>query len=287
MLSGVSSAISFVDPNKTAPYVHQYSFDLQRELGGNLSGSVAYIGSTGRRLTTAGNVNINQLDPKYLRPELVTAMTQNVANPFFGNPNAGSFSTRATLPRNQLLRPFPQFDTINMSESNHGKSQYHAGVIQVKKRMTWWGGSFSYTYSRLWDNQFGQGNYYTSAPGLLNNYTFIEGSRLLQSRRGIRAQPARFAAQGVDDADLPAAVRRGPPVLQRAAGRQRDPRQLDDLGGDPDAERLPDRRQPEHQHQQLHARRQPASEHRRRARTSWSAAASPIACATIRRTTST
>ena len=176
MLSGVSSAISFVDPDKSAPYVHQYSFDLQRELGGNLSGSVAYIGSTGRRLTTAGNVNINQLDPKYLRPDLVTAMTQNVANPFFGNPNAGSFSTRATLPRNQLLRPFPQFDTINMSESNHGKSQYHAGVLQVKKRMTWWGGSFSYTYSRLWDNQFGQGNYYTSAPGLLNNYTFIEGS---------------------------------------------------------------------------------------------------------------
>jgi hypothetical protein len=176
MLSGVSSAIAFVDPNKTAPYVHQYSFDLQRELRGNLSGSVAYIGSTGRRLTTAGNVNINQLDPKYLRPELVTQMTQNVPNPFFGNPNAGSFSTRATLPRNQLLRPFPQFDTVNMSESNHGKSQYHAGVIQVRKRMTWWSGSFSYTYSRLWDNQFGQGNYYTSAPGLLNNYTFIEGT---------------------------------------------------------------------------------------------------------------
>ncbi len=109
----------FVRRSRTsrAPYVHQYSFDLQRELGGNLSGSVAYIGSTGRRLTTAGNVNINQLDPKYLRPELVTAMTQNVANPFFGNPNAGSFATRATLPRNQLLRPFPQFDTINMSES--------------------------------------------------------------------------------------------------------------------------------------------------------------------------
>jgi hypothetical protein len=176
MLSGVSSSIAFVDPNKTAPYVHQYSFDIQRELRGNLSGSLAYIGSTGRRLTTAGSVNINQLDPKYLRPELVTAMTQNVANPFFGNPNAGSFATRTTLPRNQLLRPFPQFDSVTMNESNHGKSQYHAAVIQIRKRMTWWSGSFSYTLSRLTDNQFGQGNYYTSAPGLLNNYTFIEGS---------------------------------------------------------------------------------------------------------------
>ncbi len=176
MLSGVSSAISFVDPNKTAPRVQQYSFDVQRELRGNLNLTVAYIGSTGSRLTTAGNVNINQLDPKYLRPDLVTAMTQNVPNPFFGNPNAGSFATRATLPRNQLLRPFPQFDTVNMAESNWGKSQYHAGVIQVRKRMTWWSTSASYTYSRLWDNQFGQGNYYTSAPGLLNHYTFIAGT---------------------------------------------------------------------------------------------------------------
>jgi trimeric autotransporter adhesin len=175
LASGISSTISFVDPNKTSPYVHQYSFDIQRELVGNLSASVAYIGSSGRRLTVAGNVNINQLDPKYLRPELVGQMTQNVPNPFFGNPLAGSYATRATLPRNQLLRPFPQFETVNQAETNLGKSQYHAGVIQIRKRMTWWSGSFSYTYSRLKDNQFGQGNYYTSAPGLLNHYTFIEG----------------------------------------------------------------------------------------------------------------
>ncbi len=174
LLSGASSDISFVDPNKTAPYVHQYSIDVQRELRGNLSGSIAYIGSTGRRLTTAGNVNINQVDPKYL--PLGAALTQTVPNPFFGNPNAGTFATRPTIERNQLLRPFPQFLNVNQQETNLGKSQYHAGVIQVRKRMTWWSGSFSYTYSRLWDNQFGQGNYYTSAPGLLNNYSFIEGS---------------------------------------------------------------------------------------------------------------
>ena len=174
LLSGVSSDVSFVDPNKTAPYVHQYSMDLQRELIGNLSGSVAYIGSTGRRLTTAGNVNINQVDPKYL--PLGTALTQTVPNPFFGVPGTGTFGTRATIERNQLLRPYPQFLNVNQQETNLGKSQYHAGVIQIRKRMTWWSGSFSYTYSNLKDNQFGQGNYYTSAPGLLNHYTFIEGS---------------------------------------------------------------------------------------------------------------
>ena len=84
LLSGISSDISFVDPNKTAPYVHQYSIDVQRELVGNLSGSVAYIGSTGRRLTTAGNVNINQVDPKYL--PLGSALTQTVPNPVLRQP---------------------------------------------------------------------------------------------------------------------------------------------------------------------------------------------------------
>jgi hypothetical protein len=174
LLSGTSADISFVDPNKTAPYVHQYSIDMQRELLSNLSATVAYIGSTGRRLTTAGNVNINQVDPKYL--PLGAALTQTVPNPFFGNPNAGTFASRATIERNQLLRPYPQFLNVNQTETNLGKSQYHAGVISLRKRMTWWSGSFSYTYSRLSDNQFGQGNYYTSAPGLLNAYTFIEGS---------------------------------------------------------------------------------------------------------------
>lgn len=174
LLSGVSSDISFVDPNKTAPYVHQYSIDVQRELVGNLSGSVAYIGATGRRLTVNGNININQVDSKYL--PLGNALTQTVPNPFFGNPNAGTLASRATIERNQLLRPFPQFLNVNQAETNLGKSQYHAGVIQIRKRMTWWSGSFSYTFSRLWDNQFGQGNYYTSAPGLLNAYTFIEDS---------------------------------------------------------------------------------------------------------------
>ena len=174
LLSGVSSDISFVDPNKTAPYVHQYSVDMQRELVGNLSATVAYIGSTGRRLTVQGNVNINQVDPKYIG--LGSALTQTVPNPFFGNPNAGTFASRATIERNQLLRPYPQFLNVNQAETNLGKSQYHAGVISLRKRMTWWGGGFSYTYSRLTDNQFGQGNYYTSAPGLLNHYSFIDGS---------------------------------------------------------------------------------------------------------------
>jgi hypothetical protein len=62
-------------------------------------------------------------------------------------------------------------------QSTGARSQYHAAIVQLRKRTVgWWGGNFSYTFSRLTDNQFGQGNYYSSSPGLQNNYTVIPDS---------------------------------------------------------------------------------------------------------------
>lgn len=179
MLTGASSSLTFVDPDRDAPRVHQYSVDMQRQLPGDMSVGVTYMGATGRNLTWGGTatgaVNINQVDPRYL--PLAGQLTQLMPNPFFGNPDAGAYASRATLQRNQLLRPFPQYGDINMIYSTLAKSQYHAGVISLNKRATgWWGGRVSYTYSRLYDNQFAQGNYYSGAPGILNNYTAVPWS---------------------------------------------------------------------------------------------------------------
>jgi len=71
-----------------------------------------------------------------------------------------------------------------MTESSGARSVYNAAVFQLRKRVTassWWGGNFSYTYSRLSDNQigqFGSGNYlaFAAAPGILDNYSYIPGS---------------------------------------------------------------------------------------------------------------
>jgi hypothetical protein len=180
LLTGVGGDVYFVDPNKGAPRVQQYSADLQRELPGNVSISVGYTGLTGSNMSWGGSgnalININQLDPKYQSlPADYT--TQSVANPFFGVAAAGPYSTQATLPRGQLMRPFPEFANVYMQQSTGAHSQYHAGIFQLRKRVVGlWGGSISYTLSRLNDNQFGESNYYSSAPGLQNNYTVIPGS---------------------------------------------------------------------------------------------------------------
>jgi hypothetical protein len=164
-LAGVGGSIDFIDQNKKAPYVHQYSVDINRELPGNMAIGFEYTGATGRDLGLGGSndgiININQVDPQYL--SLGTALTENVANPFFGLPAGQGFNvTSPTIQRRQLLRPFPQFGDILMRQSTLGRNQYHAGIIKFEKRLSnGWGGRVNYTYSRLEDNQFGESNFFS------------------------------------------------------------------------------------------------------------------------------
>ena len=179
-LTGIDTTISYVDQNRTAPRVQQFSVDLQRELPHSQAITLSYIGARGDHLPLGGSndtpVNINQLDPKY--QSLTTAqLAAQLPNPFFGNPNVPlSLSAPTTLSRQRLLRPFPQFSNINDRQVSEGINRYNAAVIEWTKRVTnGWGGRISYTYSVLKDNQVGETNFYSSNPvGLpLNNYNYI------------------------------------------------------------------------------------------------------------------
>jgi hypothetical protein len=177
ILGGVGTSIAFVDQNRTAPRVQQYSADFQRELAQDMSLTVSYVGARGDHLPLGGTVdsviNINQLDPKYLALSSAV-LAQQVPNPFFGNPLAGPFGNSPTLARQQLLRPYPQFGNINMLQVSEGVNRYNAAVVELVKRVTHgWGGRFSYTYSVLKDNQFGESNFYsTRNASAMNNYNY-------------------------------------------------------------------------------------------------------------------
>ena len=175
LLTGVGGSISFIDQDKGAPIVHQYSVDVQRELAGEMAVTIGYQGATGRDLGFAGTnnvgLNINQIDPELARQMFpapgggwnAAALRQSVRNPFFGIPEAGELGTRETVPLGQLLRPFPQFGDVTMFErTDGGKRQYHAVTLELEKRLgrRWWGGRYSYTWSRLEDNQFGEDSAY-------------------------------------------------------------------------------------------------------------------------------
>jgi trimeric autotransporter adhesin len=179
-LTNLDSNISYVDQNRTAPRVHQFSVDLQRELPRNIGLTVGYMGSRSNHIGLGGSndigVNINQLDPKYLALGSA-ALDAQLPNPFLNNPNVPrSLSTPATLSRARLLRPFPQYGQVNARQVTEGLSRYHAGVVEITKRMSrGFGGRFSYTYSQLKDNQVGESNFYAAiSPGIpVNNYNYV------------------------------------------------------------------------------------------------------------------
>ena len=182
LLTGVGGTVDFIDQTKGAPKVHQYSVDIQRELGNSMAITVGYTGATGRDIGFAGTnnvaLNINQINPCNLPAALggctswdAAALRESIPNPFFGIEGAGEFATRATVQRGQLLRPFPQFGDVLMRERTEGgRRQYHAVTFELDKRMTdWWGGDFNYTWSRTEDNQFGESSTFQTQTRLPQN----------------------------------------------------------------------------------------------------------------------
>ncbi len=174
-LTGVGGQIEFVDQTKGAPWIQQYSADIERQIGEGMTVGVEYVGATGRALGLGGSndgvLNINQLDPSYLA--LGSQLLDAVPNPFFGLPAGQGFAvTSPTVQRRQLLRPFPQYGDILMRQSTLGRNQYHAIVGKLERRMTnGWGGRLAYTFSRLRDNQFGETNFMQpNSPEALNAY---------------------------------------------------------------------------------------------------------------------
>jgi hypothetical protein len=191
-LAGVGGQIEFIDQDKKAPWVQQYSIDFNRELPGHMAIGFEYSGATGRDLGLGGSndgiININQLDPAHLA--LGSALLENVPNPFFGLPSGQGFNvTSATVQRRQLLRPFPQYSDILMRQSTQGRSQYHAGILKFEKRISrGWGGRVNYTYSRLMDNQFGESNFFSSNSGQALDAYNIDGEYAI----GILDVPHKF-----------------------------------------------------------------------------------------------
>src|SRR5207245_1862677 len=81
------------------------------------------------------------------------SLTQQVPNPFFGKIPASSSLGGATIPFQQLLRPFPRFTTVALYRNNVGHSTYHSFQSRVERRFSS-GITFnaSYTFSRLIDD---------------------------------------------------------------------------------------------------------------------------------------
>ena len=118
--------------DRPTPYVEQWTYSLQYELPRNIVLEAAYVGNHGVKLPYA-SFQLNQLDPQYL--SLGNQLLQPVANPFYGVITVGPLSG-ATVPYGQLLRPYPQFESVNAVQPPSGMSTYHALNVSLNKRFS-------------------------------------------------------------------------------------------------------------------------------------------------------
>lgn len=174
LLTGAGSDVEFPDQFRKAAYVQQYSLEIQRELTPTTSVAAGYLGSRSSGLGIGGpnyvTVNINQLDPSY--QNLGSALLDPVPNPFFGDPVFGDLSQSETVPRNQLLRPYPQFGAVYALQPSAGRRRYQSVVLKLDKRFrNGIGSRVNYTWSRTKDNVIGEGNVFSRwTGGALNSY---------------------------------------------------------------------------------------------------------------------
>ncbi|MEQ1949068.1 MAG: carboxypeptidase regulatory-like domain-containing protein [Bryobacteraceae bacterium] len=101
------------DPNYQQPTSHQWSLNLQRQIGKSYSVQVGYLGVKGTNLTRTRDIN--------LFPAVATAGTLADGTP-------------VTFARRPSGRPNANFGRISLFDSG-AASIYHSGFIQVNKRL--------------------------------------------------------------------------------------------------------------------------------------------------------
>jgi hypothetical protein len=128
---------TFSDPSGTVGYVHSFSFGIQKLLPGQISVDAAYVGS--RTMNVGTTRGFNELPADKLALGDITRggnpnyLNERVPNPY-ENLLPGSSINSATVPRQQLLRPFSQFTSFNRMDIPNGKSWYDSLQIAVNKR---------------------------------------------------------------------------------------------------------------------------------------------------------
>ncbi|MGJ5819826.1 TonB-dependent receptor domain-containing protein [Paludibaculum fermentans] len=127
--------------NRPLPYTHQFSFDIQHELPGNMLAEIGYAGNISRKLPI--NVsNYNVVPAAYLGRRTSSGTidsawyTAPVANPMAGLIPSNPGLNGATIPRQNLLFPFPQFSGININNLPIGGQNYNGLQTRLTKRFS-------------------------------------------------------------------------------------------------------------------------------------------------------
>jgi hypothetical protein len=203
--SVLGAVIQLPVPDQPAPYAQQWNFAVQQQFPGNTAFEIGYAGSKGTHLPADVFIRgfpyyeLDQIPVQYnicgtdkTQPQcsylgVQHLLTDKVTNPFYGKvPSTAGVLTQPTVTVGQLLRPYPQFQSVNNTSAMLGSTVWHALLTKVEKRFN--GGGMllgTYTWSKLLGNADSQtawldGSGGGNAAGIQNYYN-LNAERALSS----------------------------------------------------------------------------------------------------------
>jgi hypothetical protein len=150
-------------PNQPYGYAQQWNAGFQEAVDNNTSFTIAYAGAKGTHLVlsegfTGTGYNLNQLPDQYdaIGGTPATGTTPGtglftaVNNPLYGKIPAGGQLGGPTVLEGYLLRPFPQYQSVNQVVPRFGSSTYEALQVSLNRRFSHGGLiQVAYTWSKL------------------------------------------------------------------------------------------------------------------------------------------
>src|SRR5205085_3160365 len=130
----------------------RWQASIQRQLGNSSVIELAYVGNRSTKLEIERDLNVIGNDhlsrSPVFDPTVVNYLSANVPNPFRGLPGVnGTLGSGSTITRETLLKPFPQFSSVN-AETYQGYAWYHSLQMRTARRISTTVLNASYTWSK-------------------------------------------------------------------------------------------------------------------------------------------
>ena len=152
----LGQSVTVFNPSFANQYSLRWDFDVQEQLSKDMALEVGYIGNHSAHLTTS--YNFGSLPAQYLSTSpfrdnaAISALSAIVANPFAGL-LPGQSLNGATTSVSNLLKPFPEFTGVTVSNLNNGDSYFDQLAVRLSKRLSNGLQFFiNYSHSRLMDH---------------------------------------------------------------------------------------------------------------------------------------
>ncbi len=190
-LTQVVQAITEVDrAHYRGSYVQQWNLSIEKEIVGGFLLSAAYVGSKGTHLQQYSQ-QVNQISDELLAQAATqfaaggrsaVTLLQPVPNPFFLNGQALALAAPTTTV-GQLLRPYPQYTSVELAGQGSFDSTYHSLQVTARRRFAGAGSLLvAYTNSKLISNTDTLTSWLETGVGALQDNNNLRAERSLSSQ---------------------------------------------------------------------------------------------------------